>query len=95
VGRADSSYLPVALLDDDPDKRNLRLSGVRVEGRVDDLEAVAKKYHVDAVLIAVPSADSSFIRRVSALAAELHLACWCCRPSISSWAGWASPTSAR
>jgi FlaA1/EpsC-like NDP-sugar epimerase len=72
-GSADSSYLPVALLDDDPDKRNLRLSGVRVEGRVDDLETVAKKYHVDAVLIAVPSADSSLIRRVSALAAELHL----------------------
>jgi FlaA1/EpsC-like NDP-sugar epimerase len=72
-GSSESSYLPVALLDDDPHKRNLRLSGVRVEGRVDDLAAVATKHHVDAVLIAVPSADSSFIRRVSDLAAELHL----------------------
>src|SRR6056297_12111 len=70
---ADSPYLPVALLDDDVVKRNLRLSGVRVEGRVDDLADVAAKHDADAVLIAVPSADSSFIRRVSDLAAELHL----------------------
>ncbi len=72
-GSTDSSYMPVALLDDDPDKRNLRLSGVRVEGRVEDLEAVATKHEAEAVLIAVPSADSSLIRRVSDLAAELHL----------------------
>jgi FlaA1/EpsC-like NDP-sugar epimerase len=67
---SDSSYEPVALLDDDPAKRNLRLSGVRVEGAVDDLPAVAARHHADAVLIAVPSADSSFIRRVQALAAD-------------------------
>ena len=73
AARADSSYLPVALLDDDPHKRNLRLSGVRVEGRVDDLESVASKHHADAVLVAVPSADSSLIRRVSELAAEINL----------------------
>ncbi len=70
---SDSSYLPVAMLDDDPSKRNLRLSGVRVEGRVDDLAAVAARHHADAVLVAVPSADSSFIRRVSDLAGPLKL----------------------
>lgn len=48
-GSSDSSYLPVALLDDDPDKRNLRLNGVRVEGRVDDLAAVARKHQVGGV----------------------------------------------
>jgi FlaA1/EpsC-like NDP-sugar epimerase len=70
---SDSSYLPVAMLDDDPSKRNLRLSGVRVEGRVDDLAAVAARHLADAVLVAVPSADSSFIRRVSDLAGPLKL----------------------
>lgn len=49
LGSSDSSYLPVALLDDDPHKRNLRLSGVRVEGRVDDLAAVARKHQVGGV----------------------------------------------
>jgi FlaA1/EpsC-like NDP-sugar epimerase len=72
-GSSDSSYLPVALLDDDPDKRNLRLSGVRVEGRVDDLGAVAEKYHADTVLVAVPSAEGSFIRHISDLAIKLRL----------------------
>jgi FlaA1/EpsC-like NDP-sugar epimerase len=63
----------VALLDDDPAKRNLRLSGVRVDGTVDDLPAVAARHHADGVLIAVPSADSSFIRRVQAMAADNKL----------------------
>jgi FlaA1/EpsC-like NDP-sugar epimerase len=94
-GSADSSYLPVALLDDDPDKRNLRLSGVRVEGRVDDLETVAKKYHVGAVLVAVPSADSSLIRRVSALAAELHLRVLVLPPVDQLLGGLEHPTFAR
>jgi FlaA1/EpsC-like NDP-sugar epimerase len=70
---SDSSYVPVAMLDDDPSKRNLRLSGVRVEGKVGDLTAVAARHHADAVLVAVPSADSSFIRRVSDLAGPLKL----------------------
>ena len=70
---ADSSYEPVAMLDDDPAKRSLRLNGVRVEGRVDDLAAIASKHHADAVLIAIPSVDSAFIRRVSALAHDAKL----------------------
>ena len=37
----DAPYVVTAMVDDDPPKRNLRLSGVRVEGRVDDLPAVA------------------------------------------------------
>jgi len=70
---SDSPYEPVALVDDDPHKRNLRMSGVRVEGRVDDLGRVAAKHHADAVLVAAPSADSAFIRRVQALAGDADL----------------------
>jgi len=70
---ADSSYEPVAMLDDDPAKRSLRLNGVRVEGKVDDLAAIAAKHNADAVLIAIPSVDSAFIRRVSALAHDAKL----------------------
>jgi FlaA1/EpsC-like NDP-sugar epimerase len=70
---SDSSYEPVALLDDDPAKRKLRLSGVRVEGVVDDLPAVAAKHHADAVLIAIPSAESALIRRISDMAIRAKL----------------------
>ena len=69
----DSPYVPVALLDDDPAKRNLRMSGIRVAGMVDDLCSVAASTDADAVLIAVPSADSVLIRRVDDQARECGL----------------------
>jgi FlaA1/EpsC-like NDP-sugar epimerase len=65
---ADSPYLPVAMVDDDRSKRNLRMSGVRVAGTVDDLVEVARSHHADTVLIATPSAPASFYRRVHGLA---------------------------
>jgi len=71
--RSDSPYVPAALVDDDPAKRNLRLSGVRVEGQVDDLREVAERHNASAVLIATPSADSSFFRRATKLAHEVNL----------------------
>jgi FlaA1/EpsC-like NDP-sugar epimerase len=61
------------MVDDDPAKRNLRLSGVRVEGRVDDLLDVAAAGRSTTVLIATPSAPSSFFRHVTAMAAEAGL----------------------
>jgi FlaA1/EpsC-like NDP-sugar epimerase len=61
------------MVDDDRAKRNLRMSGVRVEGCVDDLLSVARHRHATAVLIAVPSAQSSFIRRVTSMADDAGL----------------------
>lgn len=64
----DSPYLPVAMVDDDRSKRNLSMSGVRVAGTVDDLGEVAEHHDADTVLIAAPSAPTSFYRRVHGLA---------------------------
>jgi FlaA1/EpsC-like NDP-sugar epimerase len=60
-----SPYLPVALLDDDPEKRNLRIMGVRVLGSRQDLVAVARATSADTVLVAIPSADARLIREVT------------------------------
>lgn len=68
-----SAYVPVALLDDDPQKRNLRFGGVRVEGRLDDLEAVAERFHARHVLMAIPSADSRLIGRMAIAAHRADL----------------------
>ncbi len=65
---ADASFVPVAMVDDDRTKRNLRMLGVRVEGRVDELAEVARRRDATSVLIAVPSAESPFIRRVTTMA---------------------------
>lgn len=69
----DSPFLPVAIIDDDPEKRNLRLSGVRVKGRLTDLETLAAQEHADAVLIAIPSANGSLIREVTNRAEAMKL----------------------
>ena len=42
-----SPYLPVGLLDDDPGKRHLRISGVRVLGTRHDLAEVARLLGAD------------------------------------------------
>lgn len=49
---------PVAALDDDPDKRGMQISGVRVCGGVDDIEYIVTKYLADEIVIAIPSASS-------------------------------------
>jgi FlaA1/EpsC-like NDP-sugar epimerase len=71
---ATSPYVPVALLDDDPHKRRLQISGVRVQGTRHDLARTAIRLDADTLLIAVPSADGALVRELSALAAEAELA---------------------
>ncbi len=60
----DMNMLPVAILDDDDAKQNMSLSGVRVVGKIENATEIAKKYKVDEVIIAIPSAGSSLIAEV-------------------------------
>ncbi len=62
----DTPFVPVALIDDDSRKRNLRIAGVQVVGTTSDLISVAKRFNADSVLIAVPSASRSFVADVTA-----------------------------
>ncbi|KGM13503.1 polysaccharide biosynthesis protein [Cellulomonas bogoriensis] len=71
--RADGGYAPVALLDDDPDKRLLTIDGVRVLGGREALAAVARRKDATTLVIAVPEADSGLIRELSDLAGEARL----------------------
>jgi FlaA1/EpsC-like NDP-sugar epimerase len=61
--RADSGYSVLGCLDDDRSKLKLKLDGVRVLGTVDQLEAVLQKRQINEVLISVPSATGSQMRR--------------------------------
>lgn len=54
----------VGLVDDDPGKQGLKLSGVQVLGKRSDLPRLIGAKCVDEVLIAVPSADGRFVREV-------------------------------
>ncbi len=70
----DSPYIPVALLDDDPGKRNLRIMGVPVVGTRARIAGAATAYDAKTVLIAIPSAESSLIGPLSKLVTEAGLA---------------------
>lgn len=64
---------PVAVLDDDPRLRNLRLKGVRVAGDRSALAAVAERTGAVALVIAIPSASGEVIRDMAARADALGL----------------------
>ncbi|HVM53809.1 MAG TPA: nucleoside-diphosphate sugar epimerase/dehydratase [Acidimicrobiales bacterium] len=69
----DSAYVPVALVDDDPEKVNLRILGVPVLGGSDDLAAVAAHARATHVLLAIPSADAELVRRTQAACLDAGL----------------------
>jgi FlaA1/EpsC-like NDP-sugar epimerase len=66
-------YLPVALLDDDQFKHNLRIMGVPVLGTRSRMADVARTCVATTVLIAIPSADSSVVVQLSQLVASVGL----------------------
>jgi FlaA1/EpsC-like NDP-sugar epimerase len=68
-----SPYLPVAMLDDDPAKRNLRLRGVRVVGGRQALASAAADYDATTVVMAMPGASSELLRELGDLASAAHL----------------------
>ena len=64
----ESRYIPVALLDDDPLKRHLRIVGVPMAGGRADLAAAAKDHEADVLLVAIPTASARLVRELSELA---------------------------
>jgi FlaA1/EpsC-like NDP-sugar epimerase len=64
--QGNSAYNVVGFVDDDLEKRGLRLSGVRVLGGTDRLRALIRTHRVDEVIFAIPSGDGALMRRVLA-----------------------------
>jgi len=61
-------YTPIGLVDDDPRKKNLRLHGIRVLGRTDELRHLLRDRRPDELLIAIPSASGEARERVVQIA---------------------------
>ncbi len=66
-------YHPVAVIDDNPDLRNLRLKGVPVCGDRTALARVVQRTGATDMVIAIPSASGETIRDLAARADELGL----------------------
>lgn len=57
-------YDVIGFVDDDKEKRGMKLHGVKVLGDVRHLKALIRKYEVENVIIAMPSANKGAIRGV-------------------------------
>lgn len=57
-------YLPICLIDDDPNKLSKNIYGVKVVGGTADIPKLAEKYSIDEIIIAMPSVPKTEIKRV-------------------------------
>jgi FlaA1/EpsC-like NDP-sugar epimerase len=60
----ESEICPVAMVDDDPDKRGMRLHGVPVVGTSRDLKALVASSGIKLLVIAIPSATRQEMRAI-------------------------------
>jgi FlaA1/EpsC-like NDP-sugar epimerase len=68
-----SPYLPVGLIDDDPELRGLRIEGVPVLGNRGDLVAAAERSQADAIIVGIAKADATLLQEVTDLAGQAGL----------------------
>lgn len=68
-----SPWLPVGLIDDDPAKKHLRISGVPVLGRKEDIPEVVKRTRATVILLAIANVEAQMIREISDIGRTLGL----------------------
>jgi len=54
----------VGMIDDDPKKHNQIIHGVKVIGTSEKISQLSEQYHADEIIIAIPSASGSELRRI-------------------------------
>jgi FlaA1/EpsC-like NDP-sugar epimerase len=86
---------PVAFVDDDERKNKLRLHEIPVVGKIADIGKVAHDNDAGAIVIAIPSAPGSVIRRIVQAAADSGLKTRTLPPLSDVLSGRASPSSLR
>ncbi|MEE1199328.1 MAG: nucleoside-diphosphate sugar epimerase/dehydratase [Christensenellales bacterium] len=55
---------PVAFVDDDPLKRRMRINGIPVCGRIDEIPEVIRKKEIDEIIVAIPSTKGEVLNRI-------------------------------
>lgn len=68
----EQKYNPVAIIDDDNRKAGMKLNGVPVVGRRNDITSVVKDYKIDEIIIAIPSIKSKDVREIYNECAKSH-----------------------
>ncbi len=58
-----SSYLPIGFVDDNLTKQGEIIHGLRVLGGISDIPKISEKYQIEEIIIALPSAGSTAIKK--------------------------------
>ncbi len=61
---ARGEYLPVGMIDDNPDKLDREIHGIKVLGGFEDIPEVVRKQSIDQIVIAIPSLSSARMQRL-------------------------------
>ena len=61
---ARGEYLPIGMIDDNPDKLNREIHGIKVFGGFEDIPDVVGKQSVDLIIIAIPSLSTARMQRL-------------------------------
>ncbi|MFT4563050.1 MAG: FlaA1/EpsC-like NDP-sugar epimerase [Gammaproteobacteria bacterium] len=69
----DGSYIPVGLVDDEPSLLKARIHGIPVLGPVANLPSIARRYSVDSLIIAVPSANNAQMQSIVEICEQTSL----------------------
>jgi len=58
------NYSPIAFIDDDIEKKGMRIHGVPILGDQSDIDSVVKKHNIQEIIIAIPTATNRQMRRI-------------------------------
>ncbi|MDD1622215.1 MAG: polysaccharide biosynthesis protein [Methylococcaceae bacterium] len=73
ISNPHSGYIPVIFVDDQRNKFNREIRGIRVAGGVEQLPELTKQWDIEAILIAVPSANDAQMRRIVEICESSHV----------------------
>ena len=59
---------PVVIVDDDIAKRNMRINGIPVKGKIENIPEIARKYNVNEIIYCIPSASPERKREILEIA---------------------------
>jgi FlaA1/EpsC-like NDP-sugar epimerase len=68
--RTKSEQYPVVFIDDNPQKQNFEVLGIPVVGKRCDIPKVVKQYHIDDIIVAIPTASRSDIAEIISICKE-------------------------
>lgn len=66
-------YEPVVFVDDSPVKQQRTIHGVPVDGMIEDIPSLLKRYAVEEIVVAIPRMSSVLMQRVLAASVACHL----------------------